>query len=108
MINIEELSYNELKAKCAELNLGGKGSAEELRNKLKNHFSEDESVDANDGEDKKTHEAPKEAKAVQVIDGEGNILRQYTPEQHGDSFIDKAKLYVETRPKQELEVQIIE
>lgn len=93
---INELGYNELRSKCAELGLGGNGTKEELIEKLKHPNTEEK------------QSKPIKAKSAEVVDAVGKTVRVYDPEHHGDVFIEKAKTYVETRPKQKLEVKIIE
>lgn len=99
---IEELSYKELQAKCAELDLGGKGSTEELQNKLKDYYNEETP------EEEPKEEKKEEAKGTiaNVLDKYGRIKRTYTRETHGASFIKKANQYVETRPNKILEVEV--
>lgn len=98
---IEELSYKELQAKCAELDLGGRGSTEELQNKLKEYYNEEDETQLDEN---KEEEQPN-ASVANVLDELGRVKRTYSLKQHGSSFIEKAKTYVETRPGKDLEVE---
>lgn len=93
-MNVEELSYRELQRECKDKDLKATGSEEELRQRLK----EDKS-----GEKESSKE---EAVIYEVMDDKHGKRKQrvYSRETHGDSFIELAEKYVETRPQEDLEI----
>lgn len=110
-MNVEDLSYRELQQECKERDLKATGKEEELEQRLREYEP---------GEEEASEEEVKRG-ITQTVDEEENVSeaiiyevmgeehgrreqRVYSRETHGDSFIELAEKYVETRPQEDLEI----
>lgn len=93
---LEDLSYRELQELCKENDLKASGRTEELIQRLKDH------AEPKEEKEDKSLEGKSEAR---VMEGE-KVRRVYTRKIHGGSFIEKARTYIETRPGENLEVEV--
>lgn len=112
-MNVEELSYRELQQECKERDLKATGKEEELEQRLKEYEPEEEESSEEEVKrgvtqtiDEEPDEDVSEAIVFEVMDEEHGRRerRVYSREEHGDSFIELAEKYVETRPQEDLEI----
>ncbi len=108
-MNIEELSYNEIQKELSSRDLKAQGPKEELKERLKDALdgNMDKSFVAKEETlevEKPMEDDPFEPTKAQVLDGD-EVVREYTKEQHGEGFVDKAELYAESHSNPNLIVE---
>ena len=90
MGNINEISYRDLQKRCKKEGLKASGKREELIERLVDHLEEKED------KPKVQQDVPDNVKVVVIVDSRDRVKRTFTPDIHGDNFLEVAETYLET------------